>query len=84
MLSSWNLLEVFDTQKNVKAKTENEKFNNVEELDTLQKINCEILIPKSDSQYRPSQVFCKHLTTMTHHAKKENQQVTTGDGVTNS
>ena len=42
----------------------------MEELDTIQTINCEVFIPKSDSRCGSCQVFCKHLTTMTHSADK--------------
>lgn len=53
----------------------------MEEQDAT-KVNCYILIPKLDSQYGPDQAFFEHLTTMAHHAKKENQQISTGDNVT--
>ena len=43
----------------------------MEELDTIQTINCEVFIPKSDTRCGSCEVFCKHLTTMTHCADKE-------------
>ena len=63
-------LRFFDKQKNVKAKIENKIFSTVEELDTIRTIICEFFIPKSDSRCGPCQVFCKHLTTITHRADK--------------
>ena len=47
----------YDEQKNVKAKIENKTFSSVQELDTIRAINCE--------------VFCKHLTTITHRVDRE-------------
>ena len=80
-------LNFYGKQKNVKAKIQDKKFSTVEELNTIQTINCEVFIPKSDSRCglcqvfriipksdspcRPCQVFCKHLATMTHGADKE-------------
>ena len=64
-------LKFFDKQKNVKAKFETKIFSTVEDLDTIPTTNCEVFMPKSDSQCEPYQVFCKHLTTKAHRANKE-------------
>ena len=55
----------------IKNKFENKKFSTVGELDTIQTMNCEVFIPKSDSRCGPCQVFRKHLIAITHRADKE-------------